>query len=89
MASFYELNAFLEEEGAKKPFFLKISHAKESGEDFFCTVEAPALFKNDRYIYGSDADQASELAVKFVRNLLEGKKITDSNGKPIAIAQYG
>lgn len=87
MKNLYQFNAFIEEDGQKKPFVLVISDARKSddADDYFCTVHAPALFKRDKNIHGVDSDQACELAMNFVRSLIEGKRLIDSTGNPVVI----
>jgi len=85
MSTSYELNAFIEEHGQRKSFYLKISEPRQSMEadDYFCCVHAPELFKRDKDIFGVDEKQAKELAFEFVKSFLNGKRIVDEKGLAI------
>ena len=84
MAAF-ELDAFVEGEGAEKPFHLRISEPEKAAdaEDFFCRVSAPDLFATDKEIFGATAQQAEAVALDFVRSLLQGKRLVDAHGNEI------
>lgn len=85
MNSVYEINAFLEDDTGKHLFYLKISEPirGETGEDYYCNVHAPLLFKEDKRIYGVDQNQAKSLALQFVKQMVVGKRLVDGTGKPI------
>ena len=85
MDAIYELRAFLEEGGQRKPFYLRISKPQASrGDDgFSCRIHAPELFNSDKEIFGADAQQASLLAWQFAKSLLEGKGLVDEAWRPI------
>ena len=72
---------FIREEGGKKECELEIAIPETSGEDdVFCIVRLPGLLGNDKRIFGVDAEQAEQLAVKFVTDLLANKELMDSDG---------
>jgi len=81
----YELSAYLEQAGQRAPFYLRISVPQQpAGEsDYFCRVHAPALFANDKEIFGATADQAFELAVRFVKSMLGSRNVVDQSGAPV------
>ena len=83
--SVYELSAFLEEEGVRKPAYLRISDpAKTEGEDdYYCQVHAPFLFGNDKNIFGENEEQARSLAMDFVKQMLGDRKLIDQDGNPV------
>jgi hypothetical protein len=85
MAAIYEINAFLEDDTGKRPFYLKISEPtrSETGEDYYCNIHAPLLFKDDKRIYGVNKDQSRSLALEFVRQMVAEKRLVDRRGKPI------
>jgi hypothetical protein len=89
MFSNLELRAYLEKDGTREPFYLRISEPQSvaDAEDFSCLVHAPLLFKSDKTIFGIDAQQAWDLAVQFVESLLDGRRITDSAGQPIKLEE--
>jgi hypothetical protein len=91
MTNQLELNAFLEQDGEQKPFYLRISTPLQAkGEtDYFCRVHAPLLFDKDKNIYGIDEEQASLLAIDFVRSLLRDKRIIDGKGQSIDWESFG
>ena len=84
----FELHAFLDEGGKSVPCHLRISEARPStgGASFYCCVHAPALFSDEKYIFGVDAEQACALAVKFMRNELVGKRLVDASGQPVEVS---
>ena len=84
----YELNCFIEDEGKKSPFSLKIGkpyRPKESEEEYHCLVYAPYLFEQPKRIAGIDADQAINLSKRFVGILIEEKNLYDETGKLVKI----
>ena len=85
MPNLRELDVFVEEDGQRKPFTLLIEAPVKSpgAEDYFCCIHAPELFKKEKNIHGVDATQASELAIKFVKDMLAGKRLIDKDGKTI------
>jgi hypothetical protein len=85
MAAILEINGFFENDTGKSPFYLKISEPirSETGKDYYCNVHAPSLFKEDKRIYGVNEDQARSLSLKFVKQMLVGKRLVDGTGKPI------
>lgn len=82
MANF-ELHAFIEDGGTKKPFYLRISAPSKAAdaEDCYCRIHAPELFTKDKDIFGMDEQQAKALAFDFVRSLLGGKRLVDAKGE--------
>jgi hypothetical protein len=89
MSAALELSAYLEKDGARQPFYLRISEPRSvaGAEDFSCLIHAPLLFKSDKTIFGADAKQARSLAVQFVESLVEGRRITDGAGQPIKLGE--
>jgi len=80
----FEWNAFLEtEEGGRKPLYVQISGPEPAPEEsiYYCLVHAPSIFSNDKRIFGIDREQATDLAINFVKSLLEDKQITDIDGQ--------
>ena len=79
----YLIDVFLEDEGTRSPFQLRVSRPnKTDGEtDYYCLVNAPALFKGDKKIFGASEEQARELALQFVKQLLGDRKLIDNNGR--------
>ena len=54
-----------------------IFEPEETGDgDFACRVSIPALYEEDRFIFGVDENHAQEVSAFFVRNLFEGLRIT-------------
>lgn len=88
MADALEVNAFLEDpNGRRRAFHLRISAPiKTEGEDdYFCVVHSPALFSEDKKIFGADERQAPQLALTFVKSLLENARLVDDNGNEIQL----
>ena len=89
MATVLEIDGFLETDGAKTPFSARISAPKATGKttEYSCVVHAPALFKKDKQIFGINAAQAKELALQFLKSMLDGKHLVGQDGKPIDLAR--
>jgi len=83
----HELRVFIDEDGQRKPFSLVITNPTKSADtdDYFCSIHAPDLFRNDKSIHGVNAQQASELAIKFAKNLLSCKQLIDIDGNPVIL----
>jgi len=89
MANILEIEGFLEDGAVREPFVAYITAPSCLGkqQEYFCSVDAPALFKKDKRILGINAAQAQELAVQFLESMLEGKRLTDKSGMPVDLAQ--
>jgi len=85
MQMIFELDAFLEENGLRKPFQVRIScPSKSAGQnEYFCQVYAPSLFQDEKKIYGVDESQAQTLAMEFIISLIGNRRVVDKNGNPI------
>jgi hypothetical protein len=90
MTQDYVVDGFLEDDGQRTPFHLRISAPqKTKGEDdYFCRVHAPGLFSNDKQIFGGNEAQASELALQFVKSMIGGKKLVDQKGHEIDLSMH-
>lgn len=82
-----KVDAFVDEEGKRVPFVLKITEPRKSDEekDYYCEIFAPKLFQNTKKIYGVNESQAKELALEFVKSLLNGRPLFDKDGKVISL----
>jgi hypothetical protein len=85
MTQSYEVQGFLEDAGTRSVFFLRVTGPFYGDSDYFCQVHAPTLLSKDTNIYGVDGEQAKALAIDFVKSLLEGRKLVDDQGMPIAL----
>jgi hypothetical protein len=87
----FELNGFLKTERGIEPFVARISAPKASTDslDYSCTVHAPVLARRDKEIFGATADKARQLALQFLRSLLEGKNLVDKTGKKVELDRLG
>jgi len=54
---------------------------KTDDDDYYCTVNIPNLFENEKKIYGIDGLQAKQLAINFVKRVLDVNSIVDTNEK--------
>ena len=81
-----EIDAFIDDD-EKSPFHLRISSPTkvDKSADWYCRVHAPSLFKTDKDIFGFDEEQAEQLAIRFVKSLLDGKRLIDSDGESIEL----
>jgi hypothetical protein len=87
----FELKGFLKTERGIEPFLARISAPKASSDslDFSCTVHAPAVARRDKEIFGATADKARQLALHFLRSLLEGKNLVDQAGRKVELDRLG
>ncbi|MFB3149906.1 MAG: hypothetical protein ACE10M_04975 [Alphaproteobacteria bacterium] len=63
-------------DGALTPVYARISEpirrqSDVEHEDCYCVVHCPHLFADDKRIFGVDAEQALELSIMFIKELLE------------------
>jgi hypothetical protein len=81
----FEIDGLIDSGGTRKPFTARILPPKpsEDGAEYSCLVHAPTLFKNDKEIFGVDAEQARQLAVEFLKSMLAGRSLLDKAGKKI------
>ena len=91
MTIILEIDGFLQADGANRPFFARISAPRitKRTEEYFCIVHAPSLFTGDKRIFGIDAEQAKELAVQFLKKMLEEKCLIGKDGAPIDVTRLG
>jgi hypothetical protein len=83
----YYLTAFIDEQGQRRPFNLKIEGpfaTSESG-DFYCRVKSPELLGKDFNIYGDSGSQTKERALKLVEICLRDKKVYDAKGNALVL----
>ncbi len=64
------------DDGALTPVYARISEpirrrSDVEHEDYYCVVHCPHLFEDDKRIFGVDAEQALELSIMFIKELLE------------------
>jgi len=83
----YTIDAFIEDGGNRKPFHLRVSEPNktEGEEDYYCLVHAPALFKDDKKIFGVNEKQARELALQFIKQMVGDKKLIDKDGQDVQL----
>jgi hypothetical protein len=81
----FELHAFLEEDGHQKPLYVRIEPPSQGQLGDCCRIHAPLLLKSDKDIFGVDPDQARSNAILVIKILLDGKKVVDSEGKPVRL----
>ena len=83
----YHLTAFIDERGQRRPFNLKIEGPFTTSEskDCYCTIQSPELLGKEFNVYGENGSQTKQLALKFIQICLQGKKIYDAEGHPLAL----
>jgi len=86
----YYLTAFIDEQGQRRPFSLKIEGPFPTLENrnFYCRVESPELLGQDFNIYGDSDSETRELALKLVEICLRGKKVCDAKGNALVLEQW-
>ena len=67
------------------PFFFTISEPVAEDEySAYCVISCPYLRDKDFKIIGVDEEQATELSIRFITNMLEGQVLLDDNGNKIS-----
>ena len=87
MSNHYYLTAFIDEQGQRRPFSLKIEYpvATSGNMDFYCLVVSPDLLDKEFSIYGDSESETKEQALKFVEFCLKDKKVYDSEGNALIL----
>ena len=85
--SHYYLSAYLDERGQRRPFSLKIEgpYTTTESSDYYCKIQSPELLGKEFNVYGENGSQTKQLAIKFVEICLQGKKVYDAKGHPLAL----
>ncbi len=86
----YYVTAFIDEQGQRRPFSVKIEgpFATFENRNFYCRIESPELLGKDFNIYGDSGSQTKELALKLVEICLRGKKIYDAEGNALVLETW-
>ncbi len=86
----YYLTAFIDEQGQRRPFSLKIEgpFATFENRDFYCRVESLELLGQDFNVYGESGSETKELALKFVEICLKDKKVYDADGNSLTLESW-
>ena len=82
----YRQRLFTDKDGTRVAFDLIIhdpAPAEGSESDFFCKVEAAALFLRPKDVYGVGADQAAELAKRLIEIRLGDVPVYDEAGRRV------
>lgn len=81
--------AFMERgEGTTVPFSLRVSQPEYDEErGFYCVVECPFLREKHFKIFGVDEEQACELSIEFIRQMIEDPKarLVDAQGREVSV----
>ena len=87
MDTSYYLTAFIDEQGQRRPFSLKIKgpFATPKDRDFYCRIESLELLGKDFNVYGDSETQSKEQAFKFVEICIRDKKIYDAKGNTLTL----
>ncbi len=83
----YYVTAFIDEQGQRRPFSLKIEgpFATSDYKDFYCRIESPELLGKEFNVYGYSGKQTKELALQFVEICLKDKKVYDAEGNALVL----
>ena len=83
----YYLTAFIDEQGQRRPFSLKIEgpFVTSGSMDFYCRIKSPELLGKEFTVYGDTRKQTKEQALRFVEFCLQGKKIYNTEGNTLAL----
>ena len=87
MSNPYNLTAFIDEQGQRRPVSLKIEYpvATSGNMDFYCLVVSPDLLEKEFSIYGDSESETKEQALKFVEFCLNDKKVYDAEGNALVL----
>ena len=90
MNNSYYLTAFIDEQGQRRPFSLKIKgpFATSKNRDFYCRVESLELLGQDFNVYGESGSETKELALKFVEICLKDKNVYDAKGNTLILERW-
>ena len=81
-----DFNAFAKKgEDIRVPFSLLVTGpAFDEGRGHYCTLVCPYFREKPFLIFGADEAQACELAIDFIRQLLEGQAVlVDGDGNHV------
>ncbi len=86
----YYLTAFIDEQGQRRPFSLRIDSpiATSGNMDFYCRIESPELLDRDFNVYGDSKNQTKEQALKFVEFCLKDKKVYNAEGNDLVLEMW-
>jgi hypothetical protein len=86
----YYVTAFIEDQGQRRPFSLRIEGPFETAEsnEFYCRIESPELLGKEFNVYGENGSQTKELALKFVEICLQGKKVYNADGNTLELEPW-
>ena len=79
-------------DGREEPFVAEtIDSGYREGYGHYCTILCPALLEKPYTLYGVDDEQALELAVGFVRNMLGhgNVELIDAQGNKVGLPEFG
>ena len=82
----YIQHLFDEKDGVRIPFDLIIHDPvlfEGSETEYYCEIEAPGLFVRPKRIHGEGAQQAADLAERFVNTRLAYVAVYDENGQRV------
>lgn len=85
-----DFSAFVKrEDGSVVPFHLNVCAPQDREEgDSSCRVDCAFLREKPFQIFGVDGEQACELSIDFIRQMLEGQvELVDADGKPIDLPE--
>ena len=87
MSDPYYLTAFIDEQGQRRPFSVKIEgpFATSEKRDFYCRVQSPELLGQEFNVYGNSGNRTKELAFKLIEFCLRGKKVYDAEGNALVL----
>ncbi len=78
-----------DEKGAIHPFSFTVSDPVVEDEySAYCMLACPYLREKAFKIIGTDEDQAIELSLHFVTNMLEGQHLIDNEGAPLSLPTW-
>lgn len=76
-------------DGLVAPFSLRVySPGYEAMKGYYCFVSCLYLRKKPYQIFGVDPEQACELSIDFIRQMLEGQiELVDADGTPVDLPE--
>ena len=80
----FRFDGFIDTQESLVPFKVRIERPISSSKsEYFCTVEVSPLLVTAKHIFGSDAAQATTLALRFLRTIVSGYRVYDAKKESI------
>jgi hypothetical protein len=87
MSATLELSVYLEKDGTRQPFYLRISEPRSvaGAEDFSCLIHAPLLFKSDKTIMAPMRSKRGVLRCSSLNRWLRAGELPTAQDSPLSL----